>query len=308
MGAVEFGVYIPSASTAKGTVERAVLAEELGFAAVWSPDLIDPGLMECMTLSAAIANATSRIRVGLGVVNFMYRTPQLLLRTLATLDQLSEGRLTIGIGVGVDFSFEEYGLKAPPYAERVRGLDETLAVMKLHFNEPSVSFDGETLKFQALDPRPFPLQQPSPPILIGGASTRMLKLAAKYGDLWEIGGWRSYRRDETESKLSVLIRKRRELDAICEAMGRDPGTIKTVSDFWFTMAETPAAARKAAERALPWSSHYELHGGTPDDIRRDLQDYVDAGVEHIILSFLNMARGETPRLFQREVAGAFTEH
>ncbi len=302
---VEFGVYIPSASTGKRTVERAVLAEELGFSAVWSPDLIDPGLMECMTLSAAIAGATSRIRVGLGVVNFMYRTPQLLLRTLATLDQLSEGRLNIGIGVGVNFCFEQYGLSTPAYGQRVRELTETLDVMKRHFTEPALSFEGEFLNFRDLDPRPFPLQQPCPPVLIGGGSTRMLALAAKHADMWEIGGWRSYRTHEDEPKLSVVVRKRKELDRICEQIGRDPGGITTVSDFWFTMGEDQGSADAAAEKARPWSEMYELHGGTPDAIGEELQAYVDGGVGHIILSFLNMARGETPRLFQREVAPAF---
>ena len=302
---VEFGVYIPSASTGKRTVERAVLAEELGFDAVWTPDLIDPGLMECMTLSAAIAGATSRIRVGLGVVNFMYRSPQLLLRTLATLDQLSDGRLNIGIGVGVNFCFEQYGLSTPAYGMRVRQLAETLEVMKRHFSEPTFSFDGEFLKFDCLDPRPFPLQQPSPPVLIGGGSTRMLALAAKYADLWEIGGWRSYRTHEDEPKLSVVLRKRKELDRICESSGRDPATITTVSDFWFTMAQDKASADAAAEKARPWSEMYELHGGTPDVIAEELQAYVDGGVGHIVLSFLNLARGDTPRLFKKEVAPVF---
>jgi alkanesulfonate monooxygenase SsuD/methylene tetrahydromethanopterin reductase-like flavin-dependent oxidoreductase (luciferase family) len=302
---VEFGVYIPSASTGKRTVERAVLAEDLGFDAVWTPDLIDPGLMECMTLSAAIAGATSRIRVGLGVVNFMYRTPQLLLRTLATLDQLSEGRLNIGIGVGVNFSFEQYGLSTPAYGQRVRQLAETLEVMKRHFTEPTLSFDGEFLNFRDVDPRPFPLQQPCPPVLIGGGSARMLALAAKHADMWEIGGWRSYRTHEGEPKLSVVVRKRKELDEICEQMDRDPSEITTVSDFWFTMAGDKDSADAAAQKAKPWSEMYELHGGTPDVIREKLDAYVESGVGHIVLSFLNMARGETPRLFQREVAPAF---
>ena len=305
MSQVEFGVYIPSASTATGTVERAVLAEKLGFSAVWVPDLIDPGLMECMTLSAAIASSTSHIRVGIGVINFMYRSPQLLLRTLATLDQLSAGRLNIGIGVGVDFSFEQYGLPKPPYADRVEQLAETLEVMRLHFNDEKFSYKGKTLKFRNLDPRPFPCQQPSPPVLVGGGSRRMLTLAAKYGDMWEIGGWKSYRKDERETKLAVLTRKRKELDDICETIGRDPTSIITVSDFWFTMAETPEAAQKAADKAKPWAAHYELHGGTPSDIKQDIEAYVEQDIGHIILSFLNLERGETPKLFQREVATAF---
>ena len=71
------------------------------------PDLIDPGVLECMTLASAVAASTRRIRVGLGVVNLMLRSPALLLRSLASLDQLSNGRLTVGIGVGVDFNFDQ---------------------------------------------------------------------------------------------------------------------------------------------------------------------------------------------------------
>ena len=305
MSTVEFGVYVPSASDGLRTIQRATLAEELCFDSVWVPDLIDPGLMECMTLSAAIATATSRIRVGLGVTNFMYRSPQLLLRTLATLDQLSQGRLNIGIGVGVNFCFAQYGLTAAPYGERVAQLAETLEVMRLHFNEPKVNYDGEYLQFKDVDPRPFPIQQPSPPLLIGGGSSRMLALAAKHADLWEIGGWRSYRLGADEDKLSVIVRKRKELDELCERIGRDPKEIKTLSDFWFTMGASEQEAQSAAARAAPWAEHYELHSGTPPVIVERLQAYVDAGVGHIILSFLNFARGDTPRLFRQEVANAF---
>ena len=78
-----------------------------------------------------------------------------------------------------------------------------------------------------------------------------------------------------------------------------------MSDFWFAMAETREAAGVAAERVQGWSSMYLLHGGTPDYIQRALEAYTEAGVGHIILSFLNFARGETPKLFQREVASAF---
>ena len=302
---VEFGVYLPSAGTGTGTVDRAKLYEELGFHTVWTSDLIDPGVLECMTLTAAVATATTRIRVGIGVVNLMYRTPMLLLRSLASLDQLSAGRLSIGLGVGVAHQFDAYGLTAASYADRVAQLGETLEVLPAHFAGPSVDYEGEHVRFSGVDPRPLGVQTPRPPILIGGGSARMLRLAARYADLWEIGGWRSYLEHENESKLSVAIRKRAELDAACVDIGRDPAEIKTVVDFWFTMAETREGADAAAERARAWESLYELHGGTPDQVQRQLEEYVDAGVDHIILSFLNLARGETPRLFNRVVAPAF---
>lgn len=302
---VEFGVYLPSAGTGAGTVDRAKLYEELGFHTVWIPDLIDPGVLECMTLTAAVATATSRIRIGTGVVNLMYRSPALLLRSLASLDQLSAGRLSIGLGVGVAHQFDEYGLSAAPYGDRVEQLRETLEVLPAHLTEDSVDYQGEHVRFNRVDPRPLGVQTPRPPILIGGGSARMLRLAARHADLWEIGGWRSYLEHEDESKLSVAVRKRAELDAVCAELGRDPADIKTVVDFWFTMAETREDAAAAAEKARAWGSLYELHGGTPDQVQRQLEEYVDAGVDHIILSFLNLARGQTPRLFNRMVAPAF---
>lgn len=302
---VEFGVYLPSASTGTGTVDRAKLYEDMGFHTVWIPDLIDPGVIECMTLTAAVATATSRIRVGIGVVNLMYRTPPLLIRSLASLDQLSSGRLSIGLGVGVAHQFEAYGLKAAPYAQRVEQLRETLEVLPSHFSQSANDYQGEHVRFHGIDPRPLGIQTPLPPILIGGGSKRILRLAARYADLWEIGGWRSYVAHDKETKLSVVKRKRTELDEVCAEVGRDPRSIKTVSDFWFTMAETREAADTAAERVKGWGSLYELHGGTPQDIQRDLEEYVAAGVDHIILSFLNLARGETPRLFNRVVAPVF---
>ncbi len=302
---VEFGVYLPSAGTGTGTVDRAKLYEELEFHTVWTPDLIDPGVLECMTLTAAVATATTRIRVGIGVVNLMYRSPALLIRSLASLDQLSSGRLSIGLGVGVAHQFDAYGLRAAPYGERVEQLRETLEVLPAHFTEACVDYEGEHVHFSGVDPRPLGVQSPRPPILIGGGSARMLRLAARHADLWEVGGWRSYLEHEKESKLSVVTRKRAELDAVCDEIGRDPAEIKTVADFWFSMAETRERADEAAERVRGWESLYELHGGTPDQVQSQLEEYVDAGVDHIILSFLNLARGETPRLFNRVVAPAF---
>ena len=302
---VEFGVYLPSAGTGAGTVDRAKLYEELGFHTVWTPDLIDPGVLECMTLSAAVATATTRIRIGIGVINLMYRSPALLLRSLASLDQLSNGRLSVGIGVGVAHQFEAYGLTASPYGERVEQLAELLEVLPDHLTGESVDYEGKHVHFRHVDPRPLGIQSPRPPILIGGGSQRMLRLAAQFADLWEIGKWRSYRAYEEEPKLSVVKRKRVELDAICAEVGRDPTRIQTVCDFWFTMAETRERAETAADRVRDWSSLYELHGGTPDDICQDLEEHVAAGVDQVILSFLNLARGDTPRLFDRVVAPAF---
>ena len=177
--------------------------------------------------------------------------------------------------------------------------------MALHFTEDKVNYEGEFLRLTSADPRPMPVQTPSPPILIGGASTKMLELTAKHADLWEVGGWKSYRTHCAESKLSVVVRKRQELDRMCEQLGRNPADITTVSDFWFTMADNRAEADSAARRVKHWGEHYELHGGTPADIQEDLNAYVDAGVGHIILSFLNYARGDTPRLFKDAVAPAF---
>ena len=305
MAKVEFGVYLPSAATGRATIERATQAEALGFEAVWVPDLIDPGLFECMTLTAGVAMATSHIRVGQGVTNLMLRSPMLLARTLATLDHLSDGRLNIGLGLGVPFQFEEYGLEPVTYRDRVRLLGEILEMLKLHFDRERFDYPGEMVQMRGVDPRPFPLQRPSPPIFIGGGSRRMLALAARHADMWDVGRWESFKQHEAEPKVEVIVRKRAELDAICREVGRDADEIITLSDFWFTMAETKQAADTAAERVKGWSDMYLLHRGTPDDIRRELEAYVAAGVSHIILSFLNFARGETPKLFQREVAPGF---
>ena len=304
MTSVELGMYLPSARTGTATLERARIAEEIGCHTVWCPDLIDPGVIECMTLASAVAATTERIGIGLGVVNLMLRSPQLLLRSLASLDQLSGGRLQIGLGLGVDFCFAEYGLEAAPYRQRVRQLEETLRAMRPHFEGGPVSFGGEFICLADADTRPLPVQQPCPPVLIGGGSTAMLRLAASYADRWDVGSWRAFRRHDQEPKLEVIKRKREELDEICHQIGRDPADIKTLADLWFTMAAEPAEARRAADKASSWSTLYELHGGTPEDILRVLSSYAEAGVDHIILSFLNFNRGDTPRLFQSQVMPA----
>jgi probable F420-dependent oxidoreductase len=133
---------------------------------------------------AAIANATSRLRIGTFVLNNDLRHPALLAHELATLDRLSGGRLEIGLGAG--WNAEEYHQAGIPFeAHRIRleRLAEALLVLKGLFAPGPCNFQGRHYQITELEGRPVPVQRPHPPFLVGGGGRRMLELAARQAQI-----------------------------------------------------------------------------------------------------------------------------
>ncbi len=174
-----FAVGIGQGVELPGLVEYARRAESLGYAALLIPDhLLDPRAP--LPTLAAVAAATSRLRIGTFVLNNDLRHPAVLAQELATLDQLSGGRLEIGLGAG--WNAEEYqkaGLKFDTHRVRVERLGEAVQVLKGLFAEGPFSFHGRHYQIDGLEGRPRPVQQPHPPFLIGGGGRRMLQLAGR---------------------------------------------------------------------------------------------------------------------------------
>jgi F420-dependent oxidoreductase-like protein len=179
----------------------------------------DP-MLEAYTTLGFLAGQTQRIRLGALVTGVTYRRPALLAKTVTTLDVLSGGRAMLGIGAAW-YEREHHGLGVPypPVAERFELLEETLQVCLQMWSDDDGPFEGEHVQLAETIGEPKPLQQPRPPILIGGGGERKtLKLVARYADACNLFG----APDEVAHKLEVLARH-------CEDEGRDPATIeKTV--------------------------------------------------------------------------------
>ena len=190
---LKLGLFLPHSgplASARFLKEIAVEAEQLGFTALWVVDAParPPGrrmthFYEPLTILGWLAAVTSRIALGTGVLVLPYRNAVLLARSLATIDQLSEGRLILGVGVG-HVESENRILGAPPYQERGRVSNEWLRILSSFWTDEQPQFSGRYVRFEAqeLYPGPRPIQVPRPPILVGGATRAAMRRALRYGD------------------------------------------------------------------------------------------------------------------------------
>ena len=190
-----YGLHRGSSADPETMARRALAAEEAGFEGLWvgdhialpvgAPDPADEPRMEAVVALAHLAALTTRIGLGLGLIVLPQRQPVLLAKQLSSVDVLSGGRLTVGIGVG----YVEAELRAlgSSLSERAARTDEYLAAMRALWDEPTPSFAGRFVSFDGVLQRPRPVQRPHPPIVIGGESPRALRRAARSGNGWY--GW-----------------------------------------------------------------------------------------------------------------------
>jgi F420-dependent oxidoreductase-like protein len=235
-------------------VARARLGEELGFDGVWGFDHFVPmygdgpgNCFEGMTTLAALASATSTIRLGLLVTGVTYRHPSILAAEAITVDHASGGRLELALGAAwYDAEHRQLGLEFSPTARRFDRLEDELEMVTRLFTGEVVSYQGKHFSLDAAQMRPTPVQQPHPPIWIGGSGRRRtLPLVAKWADVWHTYG--------SPEQLSALGA---EVDALAEAAGRDPASILRASSL--SLSE-------------PW-----------DDVRRSVEAMRDAGIGYLV--------------------------
>src|SRR5438445_799688 len=193
MGArtVKFGLTLPQFGASWSEVkEIASLADEVGWDSVWVADHFlgvgsdDP--LEAWTEMSAVAAITRRVELGFLVLCNSYRPPALLAKMAATLDAVSHGRLILGYGAGwFAQEYEAYGYDFPPIGTRLRQLEEGLQILKRMWTEEQATFHGAHYHVENARCLPRPTRKPHPPILIGGAGEKvLLKLVARYADLW----------------------------------------------------------------------------------------------------------------------------
>lgn len=158
-------------------------AEAMGIDVLVIPDHLIEQLAP-VPFMATVAAATERLRIGTFVLNNDLRHPAVLAQDLASLDVLSDGRLEIGIGAGWNVpEYRAIGLPFDPVGRRVSRLAEAIAVLKGAFGPGPFSFTGEHYMIDELDGQPKPVQQPHPPIFIGGGGRRLLSLAGREADI-----------------------------------------------------------------------------------------------------------------------------
>lgn len=179
---------------------------------------------DCWTALSALAAVTSTIRLGLAVDCIYYRHPYLLARQAADVDRLSGGRLVLGIGIGhVKHEFAEMGISFPPVAERLRGMEETIAIVRGLFSGRPFTFQGE--QWSVDSPGSFlpPVQQPRVPILLAGGGEKVtLRQVAQYADASNMGAHMSIGSAVSDADIR---RKFRVLAGYCDEFGRPAGAV-----------------------------------------------------------------------------------
>ncbi|MBV9934320.1 MAG: LLM class F420-dependent oxidoreductase [Actinobacteria bacterium] len=175
--------------------------------------------MEGWTVTTALAQATRRLRVGLMVTGNVYRHPAVLANMAATVDIVSNGRLEIGIGAGWNQQeCDAYGIDLPPLKERFDRFDEACQVIIALLTNETSDFDGKYYKLTEARCEPKPVQQPHPPIVIGGGGEkRTLRAVAKWAQHWNFPG----------GGVPVFNQKKEVLAQHCADIGRDVSEITT---------------------------------------------------------------------------------
>jgi len=203
------------------------LAEALGFDSIWLFDhfmalYADPDgpCLETSTLLAALAQETSRARIGVLVYGNTHRHPAVLAKEIVTVDHISNGRAILGIGAGWnEREHRAYGIPFPSAGDRVEMLDESLQIMESLFSERRTTFHGAHYQLDDAPFAPKPVQEKLP-ILIGGTRPKMLKVVARHADLWDTS------RDPVQLTEGI-----EQLRRNCEEIGRDPDEIAVSSSF-----------------------------------------------------------------------------
>jgi F420-dependent oxidoreductase-like protein len=216
------------------------------FESAWSFDHFEPiygdrtgPCFEGWTTLAALAQATSRIRVGLLVTGTPYRHPAVLAKMATAVDIVSGGRLELGLGAAWNENeANAYGIDLLPLRARMDRFDEACDVIVGLLTQDEFSYEGEHFRLEGAHCNPKPVQLPHPPICIGGSGEkRTLRTVARVAQHWNyLGG-----------PVEEFVRLRGVLDRHCADIGRDPGEIMTSAHLWVPPGREPDGAALAAE-------------------------------------------------------------
>lgn len=252
-------------------LRRVRLAEDAGFDGAWAFDHFRPlygdprgPCLEGWTLLAALAAATTRIRLGVLVTGITYRHPSILATEAITIDHVSGGRLELGLGAAWhEGEHKALGLPFPSTKERAERLEEAIVVMRKLMTEDGASFKGRYYELRRATYRPRPVQRPHPPIWIGASGEQlMLPIVARQADAWHGFG-----------SVSELKRKSALLDDLARRAGRDPAKI---------LRSTSLSLSR------PW-----------DTVRRSVAAFADAGFAYLVVSWPSEGEGRLREFIER---------
>jgi F420-dependent oxidoreductase-like protein len=283
-------------------------AEELGFSAFFRSDHYLgmgteglPGPTDAWTTLAGLARDTTTIRLGTLMTSATFRLPGPLAIAVAGVDQMSGGRVEIGLGAGwFEAEHTAYGIPFPATGERFDRFEEQLAILTGLWSTPDgerFSFEGEHYRVTDSPALPKPVQRPRPPVIIGGVGKRRTPaLAARYADEFNL----PFVSVETTRDQFARVR------SACEEAGRDPGSLTWSNALVVCVGADEAEFRRRAESIGREPGELRENGvaGTVDQAVETLGRYAEAGSERVYLQVLDLADLDHLRLVAAEVAPA----
>ncbi len=283
-------------------------ADRLGYYSASLFDLLTVEALECWTTLTALLAQTQRIRAVPMVLANPYRHPVLTAKMAATLDVISGGRVTLGIGAGGSRSdTTNSGLPFPSTRQRCEMLEEAVTIIRRLWMEPSVDFVGKHYQVSDASIEPKPTQTPAPPILVGGHGPRyVLPAIGRTADIANVG---SNDTVDQHRRYAGIIRQ------AAGAAGRDPCGIELTHNADCIIAPTQReyqqVVAKLAEAAGMTAAAFETDrlcktlSGTPEQICDRINEYVEFGIRYFFVVFPNPAPSETLALFAEEVMAKF---
>ena len=298
---------------------RAIMArvEELGYESLWRSDhfmsFFDQSreALETWVALPLTAAETRRLRFGPLVCAMTFRHPSLLARMAAAVDELSGGRLVLGVGAGWNEpEHRAFGLPFPPVSARMDMLEEGIEVILRLLRDEPAHYAGRYYQLAGANPRPKPVQRPRIPLLIGGmGERRTLPLVARYADEWNL----------TTASPAIYRARSERLAECCRAIDRDPGEIRRSVAVGFLVGRDAAELRRRSEamqRLIPRLAPLEPAAvpeavravgwiaGTPDELVAALRALADEGVDEAILQHNDQLDLDALALVAREVMPA----
>jgi probable F420-dependent oxidoreductase len=251
-------------------------AEEAGFDSLWLPDhllfrfpeVYQQGAWDAWSLLAAVAASTQTIEIGLLVACTSFRNPALMAKMATTIDEISGGRLILGLGAG--WHEPEYAAFGFPYDHRVSRFDEALQVITALLRTGHVDFNGAYYTARDCELRPRGPRPEGPPLLIGGSGDRMLRLAARYGDAWNA---------DRQNDVIAMQALNTRVDAACHDEGRDPASLSRVIGIQVDLLNASRQVMQPRQWVMaPWPLT-----GTPEELAAQIRRYAEARVEHMMI-------------------------
>ncbi len=250
----------------------AELADQAGFDSIWLPDHMfgvwdgkTVGAWECLSILSAVAAVTSRAQLGTLVLATSFREPALLAKMADTVDEISDGRLILGLGAGwFEAEYRAFGF---PYDHRASRFDEAFTIIRTLLREGKIDFDGTYYQARDCELRPRGPSRSGMPIMVGTKGPRMLRLTAQHAD-W----WNTWSVGASNRPHEVIPPLREAVDAACAGVGRDPATlVRTAAVMVHPYPTEPPALPSGCDPI--W--------GEPEVIAEKLLDFGNEGISHL---------------------------